>query len=249
MIPVTATVQSWMQRPALRSIVLGIVLAVGAGAALLYGARQPVLTALGRFLLVQEDPRPAQAIVVLSGSIPDRILEAVDLYQAGFAPRIILTQEGPLPGLAALRARGGTLPEQHEENQRVAQQLGVPAAAITLVTTPAWSTLTEAEAVLAYLRAQHITSILLVTSKAHSRRASMTYRGMVDGQIQITVCPSRYDPFAADSWWHRHAYVRRVVIEYGKLLNYLLVDRWRPAAAAPTPPAAAGKERLDARAA
>src|SRR5262249_26287874 len=119
------------------AVALGALMAV---AVLAYTARRPLLTAAGRFLVVEEPPRSAEAIVVLSGSIPDRILEAVDLYQAGLAPRIILTQEGPLPGLAAARARGVTLPEHHEQNISIAEQLGVPSAAITVVRTPAWST-------------------------------------------------------------------------------------------------------------
>jgi uncharacterized SAM-binding protein YcdF (DUF218 family) len=209
-------------------------LLAGLGAVIaLYAGRRPVLTAVGRFLIVQEEPRRADAIAVLSGSIPDRILEAVDLYQAGLAPRIILTQQGPPPGLAALRARGGDLPEHHEQNLGIARQLGVPAEALWLMTTPAWSTLTEAEALVAYLREHGINSILLVTSKAHSRRSSMVYRRLADGWLQITVCPSRYDTFNPESWWHRHPFVRRVVIEYGKLLNYVVIDRWRTRVPAP----------------
>ena len=75
-----------------------------------YAARRPLLVAMGNFLILRDAPRGADAIVVLSGSIPDRILEAVDLYHAHLAPRIILTRETPLPGLDALRAKGINLP-------------------------------------------------------------------------------------------------------------------------------------------
>ena len=195
--------------------------------AVAYAARRPVLTAIGAFLIVQDAPRPADAIVVLSGSLPDRIMEAVDLYQADLAPRIILTREWPLPGIEALRARGGSLPEHHEQNLSIAQQLGVPAAALAVMPTPTASTVSEAAALIAYLRAQHVHSILLVTSKAHSRRSALIFRHLAGAALTITVCPSPYDPFAADSWWAHRAFVRRVVIEYGKLLNYLCIDRWR----------------------
>jgi uncharacterized SAM-binding protein YcdF (DUF218 family) len=215
-----------MRRKFLAAALLG---AVG------YAAWRPLLVAVGRFLVTADPPAPAQAIVVLSGSLPDRILEAVDLYQAHLAPRIILTQEGLLPGLAVLRQRGGNMQERHEQNQDIARQLGVPSEAISLVTAPAWSTLTEAQQVVAYLRRQGITSILLVTSKAHARRSAMTYRDLAGETLAIRVCPSPYDNFAPEHWWQRRPLARRLLIEYLKLASYVLVDRWRtsaPAAAA-----------------
>ncbi len=196
-------------------------------AAMAYAERRPLLRAIGGFLLVEDPLQPADAIVMLSGSVPDRILEAVDLYQAHVAPRIILTREEELPGLAALRARGGMLREHHEQNVAIAEQLGVPPEAITVMPQPISSTLAEAEALIGYLNAQGIRSIVLVTSKAHSRRARMTFRGLADGRIRITMRPARYDPFTSDDWWEHRAWQRRVVIEYGKLLNYVLIDRWR----------------------
>jgi uncharacterized SAM-binding protein YcdF (DUF218 family) len=204
-----------------------ILLTIIAAAAAAYVARRPLLTAVGGFLVLQEAPSGADAIVVLSGSVPDRILEAADLYHAHLAPRLVLTREVAFPGLAALRARGINLPEHHEQNRSIAEQLGVPAAALSVMDTPTSSTITEAAALIDYLREQRIGSILLVTSKAHARRAAMIFRHLAGQRLQITVCPSPYDPFPADAWWQHRAYVRRVVIEYGKLLNYLLVDRWR----------------------
>jgi uncharacterized SAM-binding protein YcdF (DUF218 family) len=214
-----------------RRVVGWLVLVVLAVAALAVVERAPLLRSVGGFLIVRDPPQPADAIVVLAGSIPDRILEAVDLYQAHLAPRIILTREPELPGLAALRARGGTLPEHHEQNQRIAEQLGVPAEAMTVLPTATASTFAEAQALIAYLRAQRIRSVLVVTSNAHARRARLTFRHLAGDGVRISVCPSRYDPFAPDTWWQQRAFVRRVVIEYGKLLTYLLVDRWRPRAA------------------
>jgi len=191
-----------------------------------YVGRDAVLSAIGGFLIVQDDTHQADALVVLSGSVPDRILEAVDLYQAHLAPRIILTREQPLPGLAALRARGATLPEHHEQNISIAEQLGVPADAIAVMPTATSSTLAEAKALVAYLKEQNVHSILLVTSKAHARRARLTFRTLASPDLRIAVCPSRYDPFSAEQWWHERAFVRRAVIEYGKLLNLVLIDRW-----------------------
>jgi uncharacterized SAM-binding protein YcdF (DUF218 family) len=203
-----------------------VVLGVIGGAVAAYIGRQTLLSALGGFLIVQDDAVPADAIVVLSGSLPDRILEAVDLYQAHLAPRIILTREQPLPGLAALRARGATLPEHHEQNIGIAEQLGVPATAIAVMPTPTSSTLAEIRALVVYLQEQRVHSILLVTSKAHARRARLTFHTVAGPDLRIAVCPSRYDPFSAAQWWHERGSIRRLVIEYGKLLYFVLIDRW-----------------------
>ena len=214
-----------------RLALAGIVALVGL-ATLVYAARRPLLTALGNFLIAGDAVHSADAIVVLSGSLPDRMLEAVDLYQAGLAPRIILTREPLLPGLDVLRQRGVNLPEAHEENLMIAQQLGVPAAAISIMPTPVSSTIGEAAEIIPFLQSQGIKSILLVTSKPHARRAGLIFRQLAGGRVQIAVRPSPYDPFAAETWWHKRGLVRRVVTEYGKLLNYLCIDRWRHRAVA-----------------
>ena len=210
----------------MRRILVWVVLGIIAAGIAAYVGRNAVLSAIGGFLIVQDETHPADAIVVLSGSVPDRILEAVDLYQAHLAPRIILTREEPLPGLEALRARGATLPEHHEQNISIAEQLGVPAAAIAVMPTATTSTFAETKALVAYLKEQSVHSILLVTSKAHARRARLTFRTLAGPDLTIAVCPSRYDPFSAEQWWHGRGFVRRAVIEYGKLLNFVLIDRW-----------------------
>src|SRR5919201_2783854 len=87
---------------------LGVVLAAlgAATAAFLYA---------GRLLFVADPlPRTADAIVILAGSVPDRTLEAADLYHAGIAPRVIVTREEARRGDPALHARGVFLPENDD---------------------------------------------------------------------------------------------------------------------------------------
>ncbi|HUI26890.1 MAG TPA: YdcF family protein, partial [Candidatus Kryptonia bacterium] len=205
---------------------LSLVVLVAGG--LLYLFRQPLLTRVGEFLVVDEPRHQADAIVVVSGSVPDRILEAVDLYHAGLSARIVLSREGPPPGLDALRAKGADMPERHDLNRSIAQQLGVPPTAITVVADRvASSTVSEANIVVPYLRNAHIRSVLLVTSKLHARRAGIIFRAVAGRGIVVTVCASHYDPYDPASWWHYRAMVRKVVIEYQKLLVSELWDRWR----------------------
>lgn len=205
-------------------IAVGILAAVAASVA---WQRAQLLTALGRFLVVADPLHAADAIVVLSGSIPDRVLEAVDLYQAGYAPRIVLTREGRPPGYDALLARGGSLPERHEENRRIALELGVPAEAVEVPERRANSTLAEAQALVAFLRERGFRRILLVTSRSHARRARAVFSAIAAGQPEVWVVPSRYDPFRPQDWWQNRALARRLVTEYGKLLTWWTIDQWR----------------------
>lgn len=205
-----------------RILALAAVFALG-----LYLAATPLLRAAGHFLVTDEPPQRADAIVVLSGSFPDRILEAVDLYHADLAPLIVLCREPENAGFKQLRERGVVLPRGFELNQSVAEQLGVPAAAIIVVDRSETSTFSEARRMLEFLARRHIESILLVTSKFHTRRAAAIYRYLAAGQIRIITRPTRYGRFQPDSWWHDRMSTRRVLIEYQKLLLFELFDRWR----------------------
>src|SRR5439155_972285 len=72
----------------------------------------------------------ADAIVVLAGSIPTRVLEAADLYRTGLAARVVVTRERLARGESVLRVRGVHIPESDELTIAALEQLGVPAHAI-----------------------------------------------------------------------------------------------------------------------
>jgi uncharacterized SAM-binding protein YcdF (DUF218 family) len=209
-------------RRAVRLVLLGL----GACVAV-YVARQPVLTAVGSFLVEKGPLRPADAIVVLGGSRPDRILEAIDLYQAGWAPRLVLTRGKPSAGIEALRARGGHMAEPHEVNVSIALQLGVPAQAVVVVSRASESTATEAEAVIRYVLQKEWQRVIVVTSKLHTRRAGWIYRTLAAGSVEVVMRPSRYDAFDSAQWWQSRTFTRRVVIEYQKLVVFAFRDSWR----------------------
>ena len=65
---------------------------------------------VGRFLTKEDSIQKADSIAVLAGTRLDRPLEAVDLYQAGYAPSIVLTHETPERALGVAAGCGVTLP-------------------------------------------------------------------------------------------------------------------------------------------
>lgn len=202
----------------------------------LFVLRLPLLRSAGDFLVLEERPIRGDAILVLSGSVPDRILEAVDLFHDGFAPRIVLTREPPLAGLAVLRQRGVSLPERHDENRRIAEALGVPPEALEVLPGTASSTYAEAAVVIEQLQERGLQRILLVTSRAHSFRAARIFRTMAAGQLSFVIRPSRHDTFDSKLWWKRRGFARRVANEYAKLMTFELVDRWRGSPGFDSPP-------------
>jgi len=201
-----------------------------------------LLPAAGRFLVVADPPAHADAIVVLAGSYPDRILEAVELYRAGFAPRILICREPDTAAFRRVDELGVKIPRPHDVNRMVAEQLGVPPAAIVVLDRAGDSTYEEAEVVLDDVERHGYRSILLVTSKYHTRRAAEIYRALAGDQVQIIVRPANTDTFHSDDWWRDRTSTRRLVIEYEKWLTFQLLDRWRmaPVRVAPATPAPAG---------
>jgi uncharacterized SAM-binding protein YcdF (DUF218 family) len=95
------------------------ILAVGAFLSLVF---------LGPLLVVQDEPRAADAIIVIGGDHkPERMQRAVELYQQGLAPTVIISA-----GTLVLEG-DETMPEA-EVMRRQALALGLPEEAIILET-------------------------------------------------------------------------------------------------------------------
>src|SRR5690348_5954940 len=60
--------------------------------ALLFCVRVLCFLRVGTWLVREDSPRPSNAIVVLSGAMPERALEAAELYHQGLAPEVWITQ-------------------------------------------------------------------------------------------------------------------------------------------------------------
>ena len=47
----------------------------------------------GLWLIKEDHPQTADAIVILTGSIADRVLQAADIYKSGYAGKILIVNE------------------------------------------------------------------------------------------------------------------------------------------------------------
>ncbi|MFW5499193.1 MULTISPECIES: YdcF family protein [unclassified Maridesulfovibrio] len=169
-------------------------------------------------LLQQEDElEKADAIVVLGGHYY-RPLYAADLYNKGYAPRILASKPVITPEIEAVRDLGIHFPYQWEVFRDVLLKKDVPAENIDFFGKANISTLDEAEKLRDKLTPQ-TKSIILVTSPMHTRRAGIIFREILPPNVKIIVVGTPYE-VTPDKWWTNFRAAPFVVLEVAKTLYY-----------------------------
>jgi uncharacterized SAM-binding protein YcdF (DUF218 family) len=177
----------------------------------------------GRYLQHEDPLRKADAIFVLAGTRLERPLEAVDLYREGWAPAVALSPGQIEDAEAMVRARGIRYELESEAVRDAMSQMGVPASAILIQGASVDNTAQEGN-LLRGLAAQHRWhTIIVVTSKYHTRRTGFAMRRALRGSgIDVIVRSTRYDDSDPATWWHHRSDFRWVLLEWQKLLAYRL---------------------------
>jgi uncharacterized SAM-binding protein YcdF (DUF218 family) len=178
----------------------------------------------GRFL-VREDPlQRADAILVLSGTRAERLLEGYELWKEGYAPLVVLSPgREEEPAERELATRGVRIPNDADIGRTVLTQLGVPADAILMLPVAVDNTAQEGAAFRQVAQQHGWTHAIVVTSKFHTRRTRFALRrAFADTSMRITVRASRYDPADPARWWTDRADARFVISELQKLAAYRL---------------------------
>ncbi|HEX8424166.1 MAG TPA: YdcF family protein [Pyrinomonadaceae bacterium] len=179
-----------------------------------------------RALVVREELPRADVILVLSGASEyvERTRHAAELFKAGVAPKIVLTNDNLRGGWNSAQQRNPFFVERAAEELRRA---GVPDAQIEALPEPVTSTYDEAVRLRAYAAERRLRSVLVVTSAYHSRRARWTMRRVFrDSGVRVSVAPvgtggAAETPSAAN-WWLSARGWRSVAPEYPKLVYYWL---------------------------
>ena len=182
----------------------------------------PLLTLAGTYLVTGETPAKADAIVVLSGEVPARAMAAADLFRQGTGMTVFVSP-GNISSIwkRAVHELGVDLPDDSEMNRRVLMRLGVPAAAIQKI-DEADGTLGEARALFSIAQRSGFTRILVVTSKYHTRRAGRIFRWVFGDTMSVQVIGSSYDDFDPARWWANRLDAYHVIMEYQKMMLFLL---------------------------
>jgi uncharacterized SAM-binding protein YcdF (DUF218 family) len=175
------------------------------------------LFSIGRWLVVNDPLEKAQAIVVLSGRMPLRALEAAKLFREGYAPEVWLTHSTE-PG-AKLQAMGIQYAGEEFYDEKVLMHEGVPADAIQVLPPPIINTADEIAAVAEELEKKKGKTVILVTSKVHTRRVRILWRRLAANRGRAIIRAASDDPFEPKRWWRTTGDALDVIREFLGILN------------------------------
>ena len=177
------------------------------------------LGALGDFLVARDELRRADAIVVLAGNSPYRAEHAVELYRAGWAPRVLISNElvlshGVEESWLALRQAGLV-------------HLDLPDEAVMPLEQVAQSTYQEATESRDVMLERGWHSAILVTDPFHMRRALWAFRGVWKrAGLEVIASPAETSKYSVANWWRDPNRATRVIQEYVKFPYYLLAGQF-----------------------
>ena len=193
-------------------------------ATLLYAGSAPLLTAAGNQLLHEDPLERVDAMIVLAVGL-DRVIEAAQLYRAGYTPLIVLTREPPVRSIEFLRTVGVQVETGEDQRRRVLEELGVPASSIVVLEEVITSTAAEARAFARWAGDRAIRSVMVVTSPSHTGRSRLTFQHILrDRRIKVLVRSSKIETFDPETWWRSRANLRDGILEWQKLVYYQLVE-------------------------
>lgn len=172
---------------------------------------------VGRWLVVQDPLEHSDAIVVLSGRLPERAIEASRVFQAGYADQVWISP--PVSPVEELKAMKIAFLGEDFYNEKVLIAKGVPPDAIRILDHANANTEAEVRQVADDLRDMNLHSVIIVTSKAHTRRVRTIWGKLVGSDPRLIVRYAQDDPFDGAHWWRHTQDGLDVVRETLGLLN------------------------------
>ena len=185
----------------MRKFLLGL----AAAALILYLAREPLLGAIGSYLVKAQEPQKADIVLVLAGDGQgNRILKAAELVRDGYAPKVLVSGPGGVYGL-------------YECDLEIpfAVKAGYPESYFVHFENHAHSTREEAHDAAAKLREVGAHRVLLVTNDFHTRRATRMYNSEAPDLDIITVAAPDV-AFSAHGWWKNREGRKTALYEWMK---------------------------------
>jgi uncharacterized SAM-binding protein YcdF (DUF218 family) len=172
---------------------------------------------VGNWLVVEDPLVHADVIVILSGRLPERAIEAARVYHAGFADQVwISPPTSPVDDLKAMKI--SYLGEDFY-NEKVLIAKGVPPDSIRILERADANTEEEVRQIAENLRNRDLHSAIIVTSKPHTRRVRTIWRKLVGSQPRMIVRYPQDDIYDGAHWWRHTRDGLDVVRETLGLLN------------------------------
>lgn len=206
-----------VRRPALsRALLFCAVLSIAAAALCAAPIRTRMLRAAGSALVVNPPVQHADVIVVGVGAGSAGALEAADLVHAGVADRVAVVTEPADPIAAEFLRRGVGYQEISDATVGALRALGVQE--VEKISAAAAGTEDEGRMLARWSIEQGVHSIVVVTTRDHSRRlARVLRRAAAPPSARFVVRGSRYSLFDPASWWRSRVGTRIGVVELEKL--------------------------------
>ena len=194
---------------------------------LVVAAHRPALRLIGRALVVEDALAPADAVVIVAGGIPTREATAAGLFRAGWAPRVVLSNDFTPDRVRALIALGARRLDSQGEARFVLEKHAVPPDAIVALSVPVKTTEAELRVVVETARARGWRRVILVTSPHQSRRVRLVWTREASGSIEGLIALVKGDDFLQDAWWRKRRQAEAVLHEYlGLAAIYLGVSKY-----------------------
>ncbi|MFC1579329.1 YdcF family protein [Thermodesulfobacteriota bacterium] len=191
---------------------------------LIYLFSGTLLRGLGRFVVDDETPVLSDAVIVLNTGAEyyPRLVEAADLYRKGLVKKVIINGNRKTDSLRNLERRGfKKCCPWYENSLRILTLFGVPRNRVTWISAEdVYDTMSEARVVGREVIGQGLHSILITTSKSHTKRAGFIWRKMYGGQLSIRTVAAKTDPYDPNGWWKDGRQIRWVMAEYGAWIFY-----------------------------
>ncbi len=156
---------------------------------------------IGNWLVVEDPLVHADVIVILSGRLPERAVEAARIYHAGYADQVWISP--PVSPVDDLKAMHISYLGEDFYNEKVLIAKGVPPDAIRILEHADANTEAEVRQVEVDLRNMDLRSAIIVTSKPHTRRVRTIWRKLVGSEPREIVRYAQDDAYDGAHWW-RH---------------------------------------------
>ncbi len=192
---------------------------------LIFLLRTAALTAVGSFLMSNDLPKKADAIVILRGDGNyARSTEAVSLFKNGFANKIILSRSLKDKAVARLKRIDVSIPTNRDDIVSIFDQSGIPRESLILDSQePGGGTWGELQRVKSVLEEKGYTRVLIVTSWFHTKRTRLMCDKIFDkGKIDYSVLAAADDVSSPSNWWRYRYEAISVLEEYPKLFFFHL---------------------------
>lgn len=176
----------WLAGAAVVVVVLGVV----------------VFLCIGNWLVVEDPLQQSDVIVVLNGQMPVRAEEAAAIFQQKFAPEVWITRPADDP-TEELRRLGIAYVGEPFYDEKILMQLGVPPESVRVMDQPSSNTEDEVNKIGALARSEGFRRVIVVTSKAHTRRVRLIWQRLLGRDPTLIVRYATADPYDGAHWW-RH---------------------------------------------